>query len=134
MKKFLLSVLMLSFFSLKVFCTDFPSGKFYFSGGLNLGYTFGAGFTFGYEFNAGYHTFQNGNEPINAGLTCGRYWVRVNYRKTHYLHRIKFIGAMAESNYFDVKLGWGQARNKWGRGGSNHCRVSGIYSDVSFTT
>jgi hypothetical protein len=121
-------------FATGAMATDLPPAGQYLSGGLSAGYTFGAGFTFGYELNAGLFSINNRVEPVHAGITFGRYWVRVRYRRTAYLHRVRFFGVMAESNYFDLKAGWGQARNIWGRGGNNRCKVGGIYYDLGLTT
>ena len=134
MKKFFSTFLLLLLISFSSRAQIHIPADLYVSGGLNVGYTFGAGFTFGYEINTGLHTFQNSLEPVRTGITFGRYWVSVRYRNTHYVHRIKFLAIMAESNYYDLKCGLGQARNKWGSGGNNRCRVHGIYYDMSFTS
>ncbi len=105
-----------------------PGKTFFCSPGVTVGYTFGAKFNFGFVLDAGIINRISNNTELRYGFSFYQYYVQT---KTH-LHRLRSFSLMAQTNFIDVKIGIGRARNKWGRSNNNRCATHGLSYEVSF--
>lgn len=100
------------------------------SPGVSIGYTLGEGINYGFELDLGLLKFNSYNTPHNLGLSFSKYWTHIRKKP----HRHMSFNIMLESNIFDFKIGYGRARNNWGYGKRNRCRISGLNVDLGVTT
>jgi hypothetical protein len=105
-----------------------PDKAFFCSPGITVGYTFGAKLNFGFVLDAGVIDKLSNNFELRYGVSFYQYYVQT---KTH-MHRLRSFSLMAQTDFIDVKLGIGRARNKWGSGHNNRCITRGISYGVSF--
>jgi hypothetical protein len=98
------------------------------SPGISIGYTFGAKINYGFVFDFGLIDNISKNMNLRYGFSYYQYYVKT---KTH-THRLRSFSIMGQTDFADVKIGIGRARNKWGFGNKNKCITRGISYDVSF--
>src|ERR1051325_9942399 len=97
----------------------------FISPGLTIGYTFGAGINYGYCIDAGLIKPLTNNSNVRYGISFSNYFVKTK----KYTHRLRSISVMGQTDFADLKVGLGRARNKWGR--ANRCITHGISYDFS---
>lgn len=100
---------------------------------MEMGYTFGAGFRWGIVVDYGLYKGSISGIPVNYGFSYSLNWVYVKNIRDAGHHRLSSLSLMAESENFDVKIGYGLAVNPWGYSNTNACLVRGLSYDVSFT-
>lgn len=94
--------------------------------GFAFGYTFHAGMHWGFTLDAGLSQKKE-NNPVRYGISGSWYFVSLGNGDWH---RMRSINLMAANNFADIKMGFGRARNKWGK--SNRCITHGFNMDISF--
>ena len=126
-------LLLISFFCVTQTSTaqEFLGKKGFIEPGLSVGYTFHAGLNYGLVLDAGLVDNKT-TTSLKYGLSFSYYFVTLKVRGKNHVHRLRSTSVMLENNFFDVKVGWGRARNKWGYGQHNRCIVHGPTADVSF--
>lgn len=95
---------------------------------MTIGYTFHARMNYGFCFDVGRIYKYADNTRVRYGLSFNQYYVVTK----KYTHRLRSISIMGQTDFVDIKIGFGRARNKWGRG--NRCITRGINYDISFAT
>jgi hypothetical protein len=112
------------------------NAKYMITPSISAGYTFGAGINFGFTIDFGFkQTQQNNGQTAWMGVSFSKYWNRVSSKYGHKvdIHRINALNLLYESDNFKLRTGLGMARNPWGYGNNNYCRVGGFYTDLVFT-
>lgn len=98
----------------------------FISPGLTFGYTFDAKFNYGFTIDVGVvENSMSFNQKY--GLSFYQYFV---HTKKH-VHRLRAFSVMYQTDFIDVKLGRGRAKNPWGYTNKNKCIVHGLALDVS---
>ena len=110
-------------------------GNIYVSPGAFFGYTFTThGICCGISCDLGLFQYPIHDIPINYGISISKYLTIVKFRFGNRNHWHNTISAMAESSYFDLKVGYGRTYYRWGYGKRNKCSVDGVNIDLSTTT
>lgn len=105
---------------------SFSKQEYFVSPGLTIGYTIGAKINYGFVLDLGkIDKTNNGN--LRYGFSFYYYFVQT---KTH-LHRLRSFSLMAQTDFLDIKLGIGRAKNPWGYQNGNRCIVRGLCFDIS---
>ncbi len=109
--------------------------NFYVSPGAFIGYTFTThGICCGVSCDMGLFQYPIQGMPVNYGISASKYLTMVKFRFGNKRHWHNTINLMAESNYFDLKIGYGKTYYRWGYGKRNKCTVDGLNIDLSTTT
>lgn len=105
--------------------------SFYISPAASLGFTFAGGIAFGFDIDVGIWRDHLGPErELNTGISYTSYWTKAYHDRLHHIGAISF---MAESDYYDIKVGFGKVVDRHGYNHIVHCRAYGMYTDVSVT-
>ena len=90
---------------------------------ITLGYTFNSGFNYGVDLAVGLYKLND----FKFGTAFSYYLVNTNQG----IHRIKGFTIMADSKYFNIRLGAGAVVRRWGMRNINKASAPGLIVDIS---
>ncbi|MFI5171723.1 MAG: hypothetical protein ACHQFW_04995 [Chitinophagales bacterium] len=130
MRKTLITTILLSVSAFRISHAQ-PASSFYIAPSFDVGYTFAGGISFGFAIDMGlWRSYLAPERELNTGFSFTHYWTKA-YRDR--FHTITAINFLTESDYYDIKLGFGNVVDRHGYNKIVHCRAAGFYTDISFT-